>query len=68
MFYDLELEEECANIFGNFPWMTSDKDEIGSKNKTNKIQMEIKVLGKGHKVKYHCEPGQLFFHLLFKSY
>ena len=45
MFYDLELEEECANIFDNFPWMTSDKDDIGSKNKTNKIQMGTKVLG-----------------------
>ena len=41
MFYDLELEEECA----------SDKDEIGSKNKTNKIQMGTKVLGKGCKSK-----------------
>ena len=51
MFYDLELEEECANIFDNFPWMTSDKDEIESKNKTNKIQMGTKVLGKGHKSK-----------------
>ena len=49
MFYDLELEEECANIFDDFPWMTSDKDEIG--NKTNKIQMETKVLGKGCKSK-----------------
>ena len=26
MFYDLELEEECANIFDDFPWMTSDKN------------------------------------------
>ena len=51
MFYDLELEEKCANIFDDFPWMTSDKDEIGSQNKTNKIQMGTKVLGKGHKSK-----------------
>ena len=51
MFYDLELEEECTNISDTFPWMTSDKNEIGSKNKTNKIQMGTKVLGKGHKSK-----------------
>ena len=51
MFYDLELEEECANIFDDFPWVTSDKDEIGSKNKTNKIQMGTKVLGTGCKSK-----------------
>ena len=24
MFYDLELVEECANIFDEFPWVTSD--------------------------------------------
>ena len=64
LFCDLELEEECANIFDDFPWMTSDKDEIEFKNKTNKIQMGTKVLGKGRKSKsnYCCEPGQLFFH------
>ena len=37
--------------FDDFPWMISDKDDIGSKNKTNKIQMGTKVLGKGHKSK-----------------
>ena len=45
------MKEECANISDDFPWMTSDKDEIGSKNKTNKIQMGTKVLGKGRKSK-----------------
>ena len=44
MFYDLELEEECANIFGDFPWMTSD-------TKTNRIQMGTKDLGQGCKSK-----------------
>ena len=58
MFYDLELEEECANIFDDFPWMTSDKDEIGSKNKTNKIQMGTKVLGKGCKSKLSTAVNQ----------
>ena len=58
MFYDLELEEECANIFDDFPWMISDKDEIGSKNKTTKIQMGTKVLGKGHKSKSSTAVNQ----------
>ena len=57
MFCDLELEEECANIF-DFPWMTSDKDEIGSENKTNKIQMGTKVLGKGRKSKLSTAVNQ----------
>ena len=51
MFQDLELEEECANIFDDFQWMTSDKNEIGSKNKANRIQMGTKVSGKGRKSK-----------------
>ena len=51
MFYDLELEEECADILDNFPWMTSDRDAFGAKNKTNKIQMRTKVLGKRQKSK-----------------
>ena len=58
MFYDLELEEECANIFYDFPWMTSDKDKIESKNKTNRIQMGTKVLGKGHKSKSSTAVNQ----------
>ena len=58
MFYDLELEEECVNIFDDFPWMTSDKDEIGSKNKTNKIQIGTKVLGKGRKSKSSTTVNQ----------
>ena len=58
MFYDLELEEECADIFDNFPWMTSDKHKIGSKNKANKIQMGTKVLGKGCKSKLSTTVNQ----------
>ena len=27
MFYDLELEEECADIFDKFPWVTSERGE-----------------------------------------
>ena len=38
--------------------MTSDKDEIGSKNKTTKIQMGTKVLGKGHKSKSSTTVNQ----------
>ena len=43
MFYDLELEEECADIFDKFPWMTSERDVFGAKNKINNIQMGTKV-------------------------
>ena len=37
MFYDLELEEECAEILDKFPWLTSDMDVSGAKSKTNNI-------------------------------
>ena len=47
MFYDLELEEECAEIFDKFPWLTSDIDVSGAKSKTNNIQLGTKALGKG---------------------
>ena len=47
MFYDLELEEECAEILDNFPWLTSDIDVPGAKSKTNNIQMGTQVLSKG---------------------
>ena len=49
MFYDLELEEECAEILDKFPWLTSDIDVSGAKSKTTNIQMGTKVLGKGQK-------------------
>ena len=58
MFYDLELEEECAEIRDKFPWLTSDIDASGSKNKTNNIQMGTKVLGKGHKSKLSTTASQ----------
>ena len=58
MFYDLELEEECADILDKFPWMTPDIDASGAKNKTNKIQMETKVLGKGQKSKSSTTASQ----------
>ena len=51
MVYDLELEEECADILDKFPCMTSDINAFGAKNKTNNIQMGTRVLGKGHKSK-----------------
>ena len=37
MFYNLELEEECADNLDKFPWMTSDIDASGAKNKTSNI-------------------------------
>ena len=58
MFYDLELEEECADIFDNFPWMTSERDAFGAKNKPNQIQMGTKVLGKGQKSKSRTAESQ----------
>ena len=51
MFYDLELEEKCAEILDKFPWLTSDIDVSGTKSKTYNIQMGTKVLGKGQKSK-----------------
>ena len=58
MFYDLELEEKYADILDKFPWMTSERDASGAKNKTNKIQMGTKVLGKGQKSKSSTTAGQ----------
>ena len=46
MFYDWELEEECADILDKFPWMTSDRDAFMAKNKTNKIQVGTKVFAR----------------------
>ena len=58
MFYDLELEEECADILDKFPWMTSDTDAFGAKNKTNNIQIGTNVLGKGQKSKSSTTASQ----------
>ena len=58
MFYDLELDEECADILDKFPWMTSDIDASGAKNKTNNIQMGTKILGKGQKSKSSTTASQ----------
>ena len=60
MFYDLELDEECADIFDKFPWVTSERDGTGPRNKTNtnNIQMGTKVLGKGQKSKSSTTVGQ----------
>ena len=43
VFYDLELEEECAEILDKFPWLTFDIDVSGAKSKTNDIQMGTKT-------------------------
>ena len=58
MFYDLELEEECADILDKFPWITSDIDVFWAKNKINNIQMGTKVLGKGKKSKSSTTASQ----------
>ena len=58
MFYDLELEEECAEILDKFPWLTSDIDASGAKSKTNNIQMGTRVLGKGQKSKSSTTASQ----------
>ena len=58
MFCDLELEEEYMDVFDKFPWVTSDRDAFGAKNKTNKKQMGTKVLGKGQKSKSSTTASQ----------
>ena len=51
MFYDLELHEECEDIFDKFQWVTSERDGTGVGNKVNNLSMGTKVLGKGQKSK-----------------
>ena len=58
VFYDLELEEEFADILDKFQWLTSTKDAFGAKNKTNNLQMGTKVLGKGQKSKSSTTASQ----------
>ena len=58
MFYDLELNEECEDIFDKFPWVTSERDRTGVGNKVNNISMGTKVLGKGQKSKSSTAAGQ----------
>ena len=58
MFYDLELEEECVDIFDKFPWVTSRRDETGTGNKVKNISMGTKILGKGRKSKSSTAANQ----------
>ena len=58
MFYDLELEEECVDIFEKFPWVTSDRDGTWPRSKTTNIQMGTKILGKGQKSKSSTAANQ----------
>ena len=51
MFYDLELDEECEDIFDKFPWVTSERDGTGAGSKTSNISMGTKILGKRQKSK-----------------
>ena len=57
MFYDLELDEECEDIFDKFPWVTSERDQTGSGTKTN-IVMGTGILGKGQKSKLRAAVDQ----------
>ena len=58
MFNDLELEEECADIFDKFPLVTSESDETGTGNKVNNMSMGTKILGKGQKSKSSTTVNQ----------
>ena len=58
MFYNLELEEGCADIFDKFPWVISKRDETGTGNKMNNIQIGTKISGKGHKSKSSTTVNQ----------
>ena len=51
MFYDPELDEECEDIFDKFPWVTSERDRTGARNKMSNISMGTKILGTGQKSK-----------------
>ena len=42
-FYDLELEEECADIFDKFPWVISERDETRTGNKVNNQGDHVQV-------------------------
>ena len=57
MFHDLELEEECAEIIDKFPGV-ADRNLSRNNNTPNKIQMGIKVLGKGKKSKSSTAANQ----------
>ena len=58
MFYDLELGEECENMFDKFPWVTSERDKTGPGSKVSNIIMGTKVLGKGQKSKLSTAASQ----------
>ena len=58
MFYDLELDEKCEEIFDKFLWVTSERDQTGSGIKTNNIVMGTGILGKGQKSKLKTTVGQ----------
>ena len=57
MFHDLELEEECAEIIDKFLGV-ADQNLTRSNNTPNKIQMGIKVLGKGKRSKSSTAANQ----------
>ena len=58
LFYDLELDEECEDIFDKFPWVTFERDSSETGNKVSNILMSTKVLGKGQKSKSSTAEGQ----------
>ena len=58
MFYDLELDEECEDVFDKFPWVTSERDGTWAGNKASNISMGTKLLGKGQISKSSTTVGQ----------
>ena len=58
MFCDLELDEECEDVFDKFPGVTSERDETGTGNKVNNVSMGTKILVKGQKSKSSTTIGQ----------
>ena len=58
MFYNLELDEECEDVFDKFLWVTSERDGTGAGNKMSNILMGTRILGKGQKSKSSTAASQ----------
>ena len=42
MFYDLELNEECVDVFDKFPWVTSERDGTVAQTKLITYKWELR--------------------------
>ena len=58
IFCDLDLEDECADIFEKFPWVTSERNVTGAGVSSNKIKIGTGTLGKGQKSKSSTTVSQ----------